>query len=190
MAKQVGPSPFRMKVCSHEGPLDDIADGDRTAKTLPRSPQPKEHPPRRTVGSPLAYIGRKGFTDILRDGEAVLPETLPSDHEFSVLPVYVIEFHMDDFSGAEAEACQKEQDRVIAPVGARGPIAGLKETLDIVRLEGLRQVRQTPICYRGNGSGQIYRDFVLLVEKAQETAKGCGDELDTSPGSFCSHGAE
>jgi hypothetical protein len=128
-----------MKVCSHEGSLDDIADGDRTAKTLPRSPQPKEHPSRRTVGSsPLAYIGRKGFTDILRDGKTVLPETLPSHHEFSVLPVYVIKFHMDYFSGAEAEACQKEQDRIIAPTGATGPIAGLDETLDIIRFQGLR----------------------------------------------------
>jgi hypothetical protein len=46
---------------------------------------------------------------------------------------------MDHFSGAQAEACQKEQDGIVTPAGAGGPIAGLEETLDLLRLKVLRQ---------------------------------------------------
>jgi len=84
-------------------------------------------------------IARQGLTDIPGDGKAVLPATLPSDHELSVLPVQVIEFHMDYFSGTQAEACQKEQDRIVTPAGAGRPITGLKETLDLLRFKELGQ---------------------------------------------------
>jgi hypothetical protein len=180
MAQKVGPFAFRMKAGPLKGPSDDIADGDGTGKTLLRCLEAKEDAPRRAAGSPIAYISRQGLTDILGDGETVLPDALPSDHELSVLPIQVIEFHMDYFSGTQAEACQKEQDRIVAPPLGRGPIAGLEETLDLLRFKELRQVRQPPVCHRGNGSGQIHRDGAPFVEKTEKTAKAGGDELGTS----------
>jgi len=46
---------------------------------------------------------------------------------------------MGHFSATQTETRQKEQNRVVAPAGGRGPITGLEETLDLLRLKGLGQ---------------------------------------------------
>jgi hypothetical protein len=86
---------------------------------------------------------------------------------------------MGHFSATQTETRQKEQNRVVAPARGRGPITGLEETLDLLRLKGLGQVREPPVCYRRNGSSQIGRDLALFIEKAEEATKRARDELGT-----------
>jgi hypothetical protein len=172
MAKQVGPFARWMKPGADKGPSDDITDGAGTGKPLPRCPDAKEYAARRTARSPLAQVSGQGLTDVLGDGEPIAPETLAPHHELSTLPVYVIELHMNHLSGTQAEPCQKEQNRIVAPACGSRSIAALEETLYVLRLKKLREVRQPPACHR--------RDLTSLVEKAEEAAQGGCYELGTS----------
>jgi hypothetical protein len=105
MTKQMGAPELWMEAGPGEGPMDDIADGSEICKSLPWSPQANEDPARWAVGSYITQIVRQCLADILWYGKAVVPDTLPPNHKFSIFPVYVIEFHMGYFSGTEAETC-------------------------------------------------------------------------------------
>ena len=46
----------------------------------------------------------------------------------------------------------------------------------MLRLKKLREVRESPVCHRGNGSGKVSDNVSSLVEKTEEAAKGsCHD---------------
>ena len=114
----------------------------------------------------MAQIPGQSLTHILGDGEPVVPETLASHRELSILPVYVIERHMNHFSGTQAESRQKEQDRIVAPACGSGSVAASEEKLYVLRLKILREVRQPPVCHSENGSSQVRLDLASLMEKA------------------------
>ena len=54
MTKQMGASALRIETGPHEGPLDDIADGNEICKSLQWRPQAKEDPARRAVRPHIA----------------------------------------------------------------------------------------------------------------------------------------
>jgi hypothetical protein len=168
-----------MKPRADKGPSDDITDGGGTDKALQRRVDAKEYAARRTAG-PMAQIPGQGLTDILGDGEPVVPEALAPHQELSTLPVQVIELHMNHLSGTQAEPRQEEKDRIIAPACGTRSIAAREETLHVLWLKKLREVRESPVCHRGNRTGQIRRDLTALVKKAEEAAQGGGDELGTA----------
>jgi hypothetical protein len=179
MAKQVGPFARWMKPGADKGSPDDITDGGGTGKPLLRRVDAKEYTARQTARS-MAQIPGHGLTDVLGDGEPVTPHTLAPHRKLSTFPVQVIELHMNHLSGTQAEPCQKEEDRIIAPAGGAGSITALEETLYVLWLKKLREVRQLPVCHGGNTTGQIRRDLASPVQKAEEAAQGGDDELGTA----------
>jgi hypothetical protein len=168
-----------MKPGADKGPPDDIPDGGGSDKSLPRRLDAKEYLARRTARA-MAQIPGQGFTDVLGDGEPVVPETLASYRDLSILPVYVIERHVNHFSGTKAESRQKEQNRIVAPACGSRSVAASEETLYVFRLKKLREIRQPPVCHRENGSSQIRRDLTSLIEKAEEAAQGRCYQLGAS----------
>jgi hypothetical protein len=70
---------------------------------------------------------------------------------------------MGHFSGTQAEACQKEQYRIVTPSCGSSPIAGIDEAFDLLRLKELRQGRLLPVCYLGQGSSQVHGDLAPFI---------------------------
>jgi hypothetical protein len=50
----------------------------------------------------------------------------------------------------------------------------------VLWLKKLREVRESPLCHGGNGTGEVRRDLTALVQKAKEAAQGGDDKADTA----------
>ena len=60
---------------------------------------------------------------------------LPADRDLARAPVQILELKRHHLSGAEPEARQKQQDRVVASPGRRLPIARGQESIHLLRRE-------------------------------------------------------
>jgi hypothetical protein len=129
-----------MKPGANKGPPDDIPDGDRTGKSLPRRLDTKKYSARRTARA-MTQIPGQGLTDVPGHREPVVPETRASYRDLPILPVYVIERHVNHFRGTKAESCQKEQDRIVAPACRSRSIATSEETFYVLQLKKLWKIR-------------------------------------------------
>jgi hypothetical protein len=69
------------------------------------------------------------------NGEPVVSGTLAADADLSLFPIDVIQLQVHHFSGAQAEPCQKEEDRIIALTHRGVLTARLEQTLDVLRLK-------------------------------------------------------
>jgi hypothetical protein len=76
--------------------------------------------------------------------KSILSTTFASHYDLAGFPADIVQTQVHDFSGAQAQARQKQQDCVIAFSDRRALIAAVQEPFNLFGLQKLWQLGETP----------------------------------------------
>jgi hypothetical protein len=124
-------------------------------------------------------IGGHSFTDIARQRELASNGSLSAYQQRTRVPVDVVELQSDDFTTAQTQSRQEQQDGVIAPTDRRGARTGVKHALHIVRCQVLWDIDEAPPSDCWNRRRQVARRLAGLPQKPEERAQCRRMELRT-----------
>jgi hypothetical protein len=122
--------------------------------------------PRRAAGTNVTQIVDQRRADVRRQRQSPQPLALAADENLAPFPIQIVQGQGDDFSGAQTEARQNQQDRIVALADWRAAIARRKHPLDLFRRERLGQMRQAPVSDPRHSASEIRRDRAPLLQKA------------------------
>jgi hypothetical protein len=110
-----------------------IADCFRTRELAIRGSSHDKAVARLTRATVETQVSSHGGTDIARHWQPVPTPALSSDGEFTSGPVNIIQAQREDFTRAQPESRQQEQDGSIAPADVRSLIARGDHTSHLFR---------------------------------------------------------
>lgn len=148
MTKQMRSFNWWVEAGAIQGSANDGADCARMVETTVGCSHSHKDPPRGTLGAIIAQVRCQGFSDILREREAILKHTLTSYCELANSPVDIVQFQSDYFPGPQSEACEEKKNRVIPSPDRSDAIASMEKTFDLFRFEVFGHLGQPP---GGNG---------------------------------------
>ena len=100
-----------------------------------------------------------------------MPLPLAPDQDRTGSPVNIFELDCDDLRRAQTKAGEDEQHRIVAPTNRIGRPDRVDQLLDLLRLQGSRQVRVTRCGDARKAGGQITLGLPAPEQKAEQVPK-------------------
>ena len=92
----------------------------------------------------MTEIDCKRLANLVSHRKSLFSTTFASHHDLAGFPADVVQAQMHDFSSAQAQARQKQQDRVVAFSDRCALIAAAQEPLNLFGLQKLWELGETP----------------------------------------------
>jgi hypothetical protein len=133
-AGSTNPGPYQ-RMANHGG------DPGLTLETYGGRSRPEEYASTAGGRPPVPQIVSDGRTDFARQGQLRIAARLPAHGNQSLLPIQIFQGEHSDLTGAQTQARQDQENRIVSAADSRLPVDGSQHEFYLIWRKGARYGR-------------------------------------------------